>query len=84
MTCTPVSLNGMHAIICTRTRRSRAPRCKCGSGLAVTRECDWKVGNGKTCDAKLCASCTHSPAVEKDLCPNHRKEWEGRRAKGGG
>jgi hypothetical protein len=35
--------------------------------------CDWKMkatGSG-TCDAPICASCTTSPAPEKDLCPTH-------------
>ncbi len=64
----------VHAIICGRTRIKTC--CKCGA--ISTRECDWKIGGGKTCDRPICEACTHSPAPEKDLCPQHAAEWRAR------
>lgn len=40
-----------------------------------TRLCDWKLGDGRTCDARLCDRHSHSPARRKDLCPAHREAW---------
>lgn len=77
MKCTPINLaDGARAIVCTSRRRAK--RCRCGSGHAATRLCDWKLGGGKTCDAELCKACTHSPATDKDLCPTHSVEWKAR------
>ena len=75
MKCTPINLpNGTRAIVCGARRRAK--RCKCGSGHSVTKLCDWKIGNGKTCDAEMCDVCTYSPAKGKDLCPTHASEWK--------
>lgn len=76
MPCSHVRIEGSdgqvaHAIICGR-RRIRACR-KCG-GIS-TRECDWKLPNGKTCDCPLCERCSTKPAPEKDLCPVHAEQW---------
>lgn len=71
MTCTHVQLpDGGTAIVCGPTQR-----CKCGN--KATLLCDWKVPSKKsgTCDAKLCAKCTSSPAPDKDLCSKHATEW---------
>jgi hypothetical protein len=77
MPCTHVTLpGGESAIVCTS---GRAQRCACGR--RSTRLCDWKVAGKRsgTCDRPLCAACTHSPAPEKDLCPDHAAEWKARR-----
>lgn len=81
MPCQRFSANGMSGFVCT-TRR-RPPRCKCGSGLPADLLCDWKTPNGKkpTCDAKICARCTHVPVPDKDLCPTHAAEWAARTKK---
>lgn len=74
MICQVVSLpNGGSAIVCSGGRR---PRCKCGGPAPLL--CDWKVSGKKsgTCDAPLCASCTTSPAPNKDLCPEHAREFD--------
>lgn len=49
----------------------RWPRCKCGA--VATLLCDFELPGkgGRTCDAKLCARCTSSPAPEIDLCAEH-------------
>lgn len=78
MPCTRVPMpGGGVAIVCTRERRKR-----CACGAPVTRACDWKVATRKsgTCDAPLCARCSHVPAPGKDLCPAHAAEWKARRA----
>lgn len=64
--------DGTSAILCG----GRQPVKKCRCGAKATKLCDWKTGNGKTCDAPLCASCSTAPAPEKDLCPEHAAQWE--------
>lgn len=73
MACEHVLLpGGGHAIVC-----SRGPRERCACGRPATLLCDWKVPANRsgTCDAPICASCTTSPAPEKDLCARHAAEW---------
>lgn len=79
MPCTPFNDGqGSRGFICTMGPRFR--RCSCGSGKLATQLCDWKVPTRSTgtCDAKLCPGCTHKPALGKDLCPNHAREWKAR------
>ena len=77
MTCTPIRIGGIVAIVCGS--RPRAPRCRSCKQRLGTRLCDWKIGRGKTCDVPLCDSCTKAPAPDKDLCPKHAAEWLARR-----
>lgn len=78
MKCSPFIIDGVRMIVCGQERIKAC--CNCGA--PATRECDWKVhganadGRQATCDRALCDSCTFSPAPEKDLCPDHKKEWE--------
>lgn len=77
MTCTRVTLpSGGTAIVCTTG--ARQARCACGRAAPFL--CDWKVKDRRsgTCDAPLCEACRHSPAPEKDLCPQHADEWRAR------
>lgn len=77
--CTVVKMpGGGTAIVCGGRRRHK--HCKCGR--KATLLCDWKVKGKRsgTCDAPLCVRCTHSPAPEKDLCPQHAAEWKARQA----
>lgn len=79
MPCSHVRIKGadgtvVNAIVCGR---KRIKAC-CGCGGIATRECDWKLGQGKTCDRPLCEDCTDSPAPGKDLCPVHAAEWAAR------
>jgi len=74
MPCTHVRRpDGIGAIVCTPTQR-------CACGARATKLCDWKVPTKKsgTCDRPLCARCTHVPAPDKDLCPEHAAEWGAR------
>lgn len=87
MPCQTVRMpGGGAAIVCSRTK----PKRRCGCGKPATRECDWIVGQktftgpARTCDAPLCASCTHEPAPEKDLCPVHAEQWRARQARNAG
>lgn len=81
MNCQRVSLpTGGAAIVCGTRRREK---CKCGR--PATLLCDWKVPtkSSGTCDAPICASCSTSPAPDKDLCRAHAAEfaeWKARRA----
>lgn len=33
--------------------------------------CDWPMGEGRTCDAPLCADCGWEVAPDQHLCPPH-------------
>lgn len=73
MTCTPVKLGNVTAIVCERgsSRGLRPILCRCGAN--AVRLCD-HVENGRTCSAPLCGSCTASPRPGVDLCPDHFKQ----------
>ena len=51
----------------------RRPCVSCGGESA--RLCDWKIGDGRTCDAAVCDEHTYSPEPDKDLCPGHHGIW---------
>lgn len=78
MTCHHVALpGGGAAIVCGPTQR-----CKCGQ--RATLLCDWKVPANRsgTCDRPICASCSTSPAPDKDICPAHAADlraWQARK-----
>lgn len=48
----------------------------CACGMSAPFLCDWKTGEGRTCDKPLCGVCATSPAKGKDLCPAHALEWK--------
>jgi hypothetical protein len=64
-------------------RRKPCPFCKKGR---VTKECDYPIGHGKTCDASMCDSCATNLGGQhtkmgngftklndtKDVCPIHK------------
>jgi len=54
-----------------RAKNKRAPLPCCCCGWISTRECDWSIAPGRTCDNPLCDHCTTSPAPGKDICPAH-------------
>lgn len=59
------------------TFSGQRPRCACGA--KGTLQCDWKVATRRltgTCDRYICATCTTSPAPDKDLCPEHAAAWK--------
>lgn len=80
MACHHVKLPGSPGVIvCTRGRRRR---CQCGATASL--QCDWKVGEGKTCDAHICPGCAREVGPDKHLCPTHQVSyirWKARRAK---
>lgn len=77
MTCEWVG----NAIVCTRGRK-KAPACSsCRSPSRF--QCDWKMPQGGTCDAYLCADHAAEVGPDRHLCPEHRKAysaWLGRKA----
>ncbi len=51
MICRTVKIpGGITAIVCGS--RPRPKRCGCGARADLL--CDWKLGNGKTCDKPIC------------------------------
>ena len=84
MKCTHVQVGGVHAIVCSSGGRGYRPhRCsECGRALSATLQCDWKVGEGKTCDAWLCKLCALEVGPDKHLCRAHQvayEEWKKKR-----
>jgi hypothetical protein len=61
-----------------KPRARRCTVCGCMAPVAQLRECDWKMADGKTCDRLICVGCTHAPAQDKDLCPEHAAIWKRR------
>jgi len=73
MKCEHIKL-GDHQVIVCRGGKRKPDRCtKCGAPAGLL--CDWKVDSYHTCDAPICAKCTHSPDAGKDLCPRHAEIW---------
>lgn len=66
-----------NAIVCT----GRRPLHRCGCGHQALFQCDWKVGNGKTCDEHLCELHALQVADDKHLCPKHQVTYEQWRAR---
>lgn len=73
------------AIICGRTRKGKSFTKLCRTcGCVATFECDWKLGDGKTCDEGLCSKHAEEVAPEKHLCPTHQAAWRYHPANKGG
>lgn len=60
---------GNTIIFCTSRRRSM---CRfCGERVA-TKQCDYPLGQGKTCNAYICDRCAAHVGLDTDYCPKHR------------
>ena len=49
------------------------PPCQCGAVSDTL--CDWPMGGGKICDARLCAACGHNVGEDRDVCGLHFTLW---------
>ena len=68
MPCNHIKLpNGITAIVCTRGSTKRCRYC----GRQANLLCDWKLPNGKTCDAPICPRCSVPDGPDKDYCKIH-------------
>ena len=73
MPCTPFRMpTGESGFMCTRGGRE-APCSVPGCGRPHKRLCDWEIGPGATCDARLCDEHATKIAPDRDLCPTHAK-----------
>lgn len=71
MTCRHI----WNAIVCTR--RDRKHRCEdAGCWRAADYQCDWKIGDGKTCDKYVCIMHADPVGDDKHLCPEHQKAYK--------
>ena len=43
----------------------------CACGIAADFLCDWPVGDGKTCDARLCVVCAREIGEDRHACEIH-------------
>lgn len=48
---------------------TRKIRCRCMAISSI--QCDWKLEDGKTCDAPLCAEHAHAIGPDMHLCAQH-------------
>lgn len=76
MPCTKIDLgDGASAIVCSRGRST--PVCAShGCGRPSEALCDFPLGNGKTCDRKMCARCRHAQprlGPDRDYCRVHHE-----------
>jgi hypothetical protein len=77
MKCQIIHAGDRTMIVCGRP--SKAGRRRCGmAGCRNTAiyQCDWKMGNGTTCDAFLCRTHARTVAPNKELCPAHQATFE--------
>jgi hypothetical protein len=45
--------------------------CATGCTTASTKQCDFAIGAGKTCDAYICSAHATSVGPDIDHCPKH-------------
>lgn len=64
--------NGNFAIVCGTRKRTKF--CKCGRAADLL--CDWKMPEGKTCDAPICRQHALEVAPDKHLCVFHQHAFE--------
>jgi hypothetical protein len=67
MKCTWINTGHGVALVCGRLR---VPTCAFCGGIS-RRECDWPISTKKTCDKKICRSCSMTVVNEVDFCPDH-------------
>jgi hypothetical protein len=85
MHCTFVNVEGKNVIICGRKVKP-TPQCAfCGE--PSTKVCDfpvrdsagnhikWYARDRHTCDKPICERCATSIGVDRDLCPEHARQW---------
>ncbi len=65
--------DGTRAIVCHSGSRPKASPCvRCGT--TSTKQCDFPLPGGKTCDAYLCRGCARPQGPNRDYCPSHLRE----------
>jgi len=57
--------------ICGGRSSGRKFNCQTCLKRRSERQCDYPVGDGKTCDKHLCAKCAVSVGTDRDYCPGH-------------
>ena len=67
--CQTIDLGeGNFAIVCGVRKPAKCNFCK---SRPHTRLCDFPVGGGATCDARICDECRKPGPNDLDYCPNH-------------
>lgn len=70
MACRVVDLsNGATAIVCTRGKRETCWNRGCDRNSEAL--CDCPVGDGRTCDRRLCYKHRHRMGAGVDYCSEH-------------
>lgn len=58
-------------------RGGRVAKCEFCRKRDHTALCDFDLGQGITCDRKICAKCAdHVPDTDIDFCPEHTRDEE--------
>lgn len=72
MKCERLTLpGGIAGFICGPSRRYLARCQQPGCTAGGERQCDFPVGDGKTCDKHLCADHAARQGRGRDYCPDH-------------
>jgi protein-arginine kinase activator protein McsA len=72
MACEYVKFGDTVAICCSRGTKPKW--CAFCHERPATKLCDYKLENGKTCDAPICDHCTTNGGKDIDYCPRHKAE----------
>lgn len=67
--CFPIRFEGGGGFICSSFPGEK--HCV-DCGAMSTRLCDFKLSNGKTCDAPMCDAHSHRVGANTDFCRLHR------------
>ena len=84
MSCEVVRWGDGAVILCGRSRR-KAPKCWVAHcKFSSTKECDWPLGDGKTCDRHICDGHADEVGPDRHYCPAHSIESAKAKMKTGG
>lgn len=70
--CQKIYIDGKFAGIVCGMRRTKAKPCEF-CGVPSTKQCDFPIGDGKTCDAYMCDRCSVSVGENLDHCIGHAR-----------
>lgn len=75
MKCTTIRLPDGSGVIVCGARQPRAARCQWAGCLRPHAAlCDFPIGNGRTCDAKICEAHRLRIGPNEDRCPQHAEQ----------
>ena len=65
----------VHLKLTGKAAKDPPKRC-CYCGWISGYLCDWKIGEGKTCDLPICEVHALEVGPDEHLCPTHQETWK--------